>query len=175
MLTIGLNFSILSVDPVMTPFRVISHRRIRECKDLISKLLLVHYKILFSKFLVAISNKGKRRQLHTGYCLWKSVAYKFMAKIYLYCLWLVCLWLFLDLGRMYNLVARIPDGLGQLRTLLENHITSQGLNALEKCGDQAFNVSVYSILCYLIFVITIYSYMILYINFRELPSGLRRH
>ena len=47
----------------------------------------------------------------------------------------------LDLGRMYNLVARIPDGLGQLRTLLENHITSQGLNALEKCGDQAFNVS----------------------------------
>lgn len=68
-------------------------------------------------------------------------------------LWLKCsgisivsdwsfLWLFLDLGRMYNLVARIPDGLGQLRTLLENHITSQGLNALEKCGDQAFNVSV---------------------------------
>ena len=46
-----------------------------------------------------------------------------------------------DLGRMYNLVARIPDGLGQLRTLLENHITNQGLNALEKCGDQAFNVS----------------------------------
>lgn len=42
---------------------------------------------------------------------------------------------------MYNLVARIPDGLGQLRTLLENHITNQGLNALEKCGDQAFNVS----------------------------------
>lgn len=79
------------------------------------------------------------------------------------------LWLFLDLGRMYNLVARIPDGLGQLRTLLENHITSQGLNALEKCGDQAFNVSVYSICIfnmYCIFVITIYSYMILYINFR---------
>lgn len=42
---------------------------------------------------------------------------------------------------MYNLVARIPDGLGQLRNLLENHITNQGLNALEKCGDQAFNVS----------------------------------
>ena len=82
------------------------------------------------------------------------------------------LWLFLDLGRMYNLVARIPDGLGQLRTLLENHITSQGLNALEKCGDQAFNVSVYSIFCCCIFVITIYSYM--YINFRELPSSLRR-
>ena len=46
-----------------------------------------------------------------------------------------------DLVRMFNLVARIPDGLGQLRTLLENHITNQGLNALEKCGDQAFNVS----------------------------------
>ena len=55
----------------------------------------------------------------------------------------------LDLGRMYNLVARIPDGLGQLRTLLENHITNQGLNALEKCGDQAFNVSM-QYLCFLL-------------------------
>lgn len=47
-----------------------------------------------------------------------------------------------DLGRMYNLVSRIPDGLGQLRNLLENHICHQGLNALEKCGDQAFNVRI---------------------------------
>lgn len=46
-----------------------------------------------------------------------------------------------DLGRMYSLVSRIPDGLGELRTLLENHICNQGLNAIEKCGDQAFNVS----------------------------------
>lgn len=57
-----------------------------------------------------------------------------------FCFFLI-LFAYLDLGRMYNLVARIPDGLGQLRTLLENHITNQGLNALEKCGDQAFNVS----------------------------------
>ena len=48
---------------------------------------------------------------------------------------------FTDLGRMYSLVARIPDGLGELRVLLENHICNQGLNAIEKCGDQAFNVS----------------------------------
>lgn len=46
-----------------------------------------------------------------------------------------------DLGRMYSLVARIPDGLGELRTLLEQHIASQGLAAIEKCGDSAHNVS----------------------------------
>lgn len=42
-----------------------------------------------------------------------------------------------DLGRMYNLVARIPDGLGELKTLLESHIASQGYNAIEKCGESA--------------------------------------
>ena len=30
-----------------------------------------------------------------------------------------------DLGRMFALVSRIPDGLGELRNLLENHITNQ--------------------------------------------------
>ena len=52
---------------------------------------------------------------------------------------------FSDLGRMFNLVSRIRDGLVQLRTLLENHICHQGLNALEKCGDQAFSVSLVTI------------------------------
>ena len=42
---------------------------------------------------------------------------------------------------MFNLVSRIPDGLGELRNLLENHIWNRGLNAISKCGDQAFNVS----------------------------------
>lgn len=46
-----------------------------------------------------------------------------------------------DLGRMYSLVARIPDGLGELRTLLEQHIAAQGLSAIEKCGESAHNVS----------------------------------
>jgi cullin 1 len=46
-----------------------------------------------------------------------------------------------DLGRMYQLVARIPDGLGELRNLLESHIASQGLAAIDKCGDSANNVS----------------------------------
>lgn len=46
-----------------------------------------------------------------------------------------------DLGRMYSLVARIPDGLGELRTLLEQHIANQGLDAIEKCGEAAHNVS----------------------------------
>ncbi|PSN32747.1 Cullin-1 [Blattella germanica] len=44
-----------------------------------------------------------------------------------------------DLGRMYQLVARIPDGLGELRNLLESHIASQGLAAIDKCGDSANN------------------------------------
>lgn len=46
-----------------------------------------------------------------------------------------------DLGRMYSLVARISDGLGELRTLLEHHIANQGLAAIEKCGESAHNVS----------------------------------
>lgn len=47
-----------------------------------------------------------------------------------------------DLGRMYNLVSRITDGLGELKKLLETHIYNQGLAAIEKCGEAALNVSV---------------------------------
>ncbi len=46
-----------------------------------------------------------------------------------------------DLGRMYQLVSRITDGLGELKNLLESHITHQGLTAIEKCGEAATNVS----------------------------------
>lgn len=42
-----------------------------------------------------------------------------------------------DLGRMYQLVLRIPDGLTELKSRLENHIFTQGLAAIEKCGDSA--------------------------------------
>ncbi|XP_014667286.1 PREDICTED: cullin-1-like [Priapulus caudatus] len=44
-----------------------------------------------------------------------------------------------DLGRMYSLVSKIQDGLGELRNLLESHIFSQGLTAIEKCGEAALN------------------------------------
>ncbi|XP_043279047.1 cullin-1 isoform X2 [Venturia canescens] len=44
-----------------------------------------------------------------------------------------------DLGRMYLLVARILNGLGELRNLLESHIANQGLTAIDKCGDSAAN------------------------------------
>lgn len=47
-----------------------------------------------------------------------------------------------DLGRMYQLVARIPNGLGELRNLLETHIANQGLAAIDKCGDSAANVRI---------------------------------
>ena len=40
---------------------------------------------------------------------------------------------------IFKLVSRIPDGLGELRNLLENHITNQGLAAIEKLGDEALN------------------------------------
>lgn len=46
-----------------------------------------------------------------------------------------------DIGRMYTLVARIPDGLGELRNLLEAHIANQGLAAIDKCAEVALNVS----------------------------------
>jgi len=42
---------------------------------------------------------------------------------------------------MYQLVSRVQDGLGKLKTLLENHIHQQGLGAIEKCGESALNVS----------------------------------
>ncbi|KAL8165701.1 UNVERIFIED_CONTAM: Cullin-1 [Gekko kuhli] len=45
----------------------------------------------------------------------------------------------LNLGRMYNLVSRIQDGLGELKKLLETHIHNQGLAAIEKCGEAALN------------------------------------
>jgi len=44
-----------------------------------------------------------------------------------------------DLGRMYQLVSRIRDGLGELKNLLESHIFAQGLAAIEKCGEAALN------------------------------------
>ena len=47
-----------------------------------------------------------------------------------------------DLGRMYQLVSRIQDGLGELKTLLETHIYNQGQAAIEKCGESALNVSI---------------------------------
>ena len=47
-----------------------------------------------------------------------------------------------DLGRMYQLVSRIPDGVGELKRLLENHINNQGLVAIDKLGDEAINVSI---------------------------------
>jgi len=42
-----------------------------------------------------------------------------------------------DLGRMYQLVARIPEALGELRSLLEKHISNQGSDAIEKSADTA--------------------------------------
>ncbi|CAI9724537.1 cullin-1 [Octopus vulgaris] len=44
-----------------------------------------------------------------------------------------------DLGRMYQLVSRIQDGLVELRSFLETHIYNQGLAAIEKCGETAVN------------------------------------
>lgn len=50
-----------------------------------------------------------------------------------------------DLGRMYSLVSKIRDGLGELKTLLERHIFSQGDAAIKKCGEAALNVGSYDV------------------------------
>uniref|UniRef100_A0A8D8VGP3 Cullin-1 n=1 Tax=Cacopsylla melanoneura TaxID=428564 RepID=A0A8D8VGP3_9HEMI len=42
-----------------------------------------------------------------------------------------------DLGRMFQLVSKIPDGLNELRALLEKHITNQGLSAIAKCIESS--------------------------------------
>lgn len=44
-----------------------------------------------------------------------------------------------DLARMYDLVAKIPDGLNELKRLLEIYIYNQGMEALEKCCDLSLN------------------------------------
>ena len=46
-----------------------------------------------------------------------------------------------DLGRMYQLVSRIQDGVTELKRLLENHINNQGSAAIEKLGEESVNVS----------------------------------
>ena len=48
-----------------------------------------------------------------------------------------------DLGRMFQLVARLQNGLGELRNLLESHIANQGLAAIDKCGEAAANVIIF--------------------------------
>ena len=40
-----------------------------------------------------------------------------------------------DLARMFRLVSRIQEGLGEFRSLLEAHICNEGLSAIDKCGE----------------------------------------
>lgn len=42
-----------------------------------------------------------------------------------------------DLARMYQLVSRIPEGIGELRNLLENHISQQGIVAIEALSQDS--------------------------------------
>lgn len=44
-----------------------------------------------------------------------------------------------DLGRMYNLVSRIKHGLDPLRVQFEDHISAQGLAALENSAEASLN------------------------------------
>lgn len=58
-----------------------------------------------------------------------------------------------DLGRMYTLVARIAEGLKELKIVLEEHIHNQGMAAIAKCGDSAANVSLKSYFVLFLFVL----------------------
>lgn len=42
---------------------------------------------------------------------------------------------------MYSLVARISEGLKELKTVLEEHIHKQGVEVIAQCGETALNVS----------------------------------
>lgn len=42
-----------------------------------------------------------------------------------------------DLQRLYEMVSRIPDGLVELKFILEIHIVAQGLETIDKCGESA--------------------------------------
>ena len=44
-----------------------------------------------------------------------------------------------DLGRMYQLVSRIPEGLGEMKQRLEIHISSKGIFAIQLLGANAHN------------------------------------
>uniref|UniRef100_A0A6B2KYM3 Cullin family profile domain-containing protein n=1 Tax=Arcella intermedia TaxID=1963864 RepID=A0A6B2KYM3_9EUKA len=44
-----------------------------------------------------------------------------------------------DVGRMYNLLSRISDGLERLREILEKHIQTVGYNAIQDCAREAIN------------------------------------
>ena len=95
-------------------------------------------------------------QLKCG-CAWKvillyiSLCYSSAACQWMYshiCRILCCctedvavIWCWTDLGRMYQLVSHVADGLGKLKSLLEKHICNQGLSAIDKCGESALNVS----------------------------------
>ena len=46
-----------------------------------------------------------------------------------------------DAGRLYSLVARLPDGLEQMKSIFERHVFQQGLSAVEKCQESADSVS----------------------------------
>ena len=47
------------------------------------------------------------------------------------------------LTKMYILLSKIPVGLDQLKKILENYITDEGLSVLEKCRDAATNVCIF--------------------------------
>lgn len=53
----------------------------------------------------------------------------------------LCSYFRVDLGRMYSLVSRVPVGMTELRKKFQSHVHSQGLSAIEKCGDSVVNVS----------------------------------
>lgn len=56
---------------------------------------------------------------------------------------------------MYSLVARIAEGLKELKVVLEEHIHNQGIAAIAKCGEAAANVILnsYNIKFLLIFIV----------------------
>ncbi len=69
----------------------------------------------------------------------------------------------LDLILLFKLISRVPDAIGALGDIVENHIHQTGLNAIEKISEIALTVNlhliIYSFFIRVVFVFRIRAFI----------------